>query len=118
MMRGAIALEFFSASAKHSGRDRPRAFMVGLILGEGDGRFLAQLLEYNRHATIAVVETSTQMIRLARQRVPRAGVRAVAPADGVAMGRLQGGAAALHPARPHHGTLRGAAAGLRRNTLQ
>jgi ubiquinone/menaquinone biosynthesis C-methylase UbiE len=41
-----------------------------LILGEGDGRFLARLLEYNRHACIVVVETSTRMIQLARERLP------------------------------------------------
>lgn len=40
-----------------------------LILGEGDGRFLAQLLTCNRHARIAVVESSARMIELAQQRV-------------------------------------------------
>jgi SAM-dependent methyltransferase len=43
-----------------------------LILGEGDGRFLARLLECNRHAAIAVVESSARMIYLASQRVPAA----------------------------------------------
>jgi ubiquinone/menaquinone biosynthesis C-methylase UbiE len=42
-----------------------------LILGEGDGRFLARLLGCNRHAHVAVVETSGRMIQLARQRVPK-----------------------------------------------
>jgi ubiquinone/menaquinone biosynthesis C-methylase UbiE len=41
-----------------------------LILGEGDGRFLARLLSCNRHARIAVVESSARMIELALQRVP------------------------------------------------
>jgi SAM-dependent methyltransferase len=41
-----------------------------LILGEGDGRFLARLLGSNRRASVAVVETSARMIDLARQRVP------------------------------------------------
>jgi ubiquinone/menaquinone biosynthesis C-methylase UbiE len=41
-----------------------------LILGEGDGRFLAQLLLRNRHANVAVIESSGRMIQLARQRVP------------------------------------------------
>lgn len=41
-----------------------------LILGEGDGRFLARLLGCNRHAHVAVVESSGRMIQLARQGVP------------------------------------------------
>jgi ubiquinone/menaquinone biosynthesis C-methylase UbiE len=41
-----------------------------LILGEGDGRFLARLLKCNPHARVAVVEASARMIQLARQRVP------------------------------------------------
>lgn len=41
-----------------------------LILGEGDGRFLARLLESNRHASIVVVEMSERMIELAGQRLP------------------------------------------------
>ncbi|MGA2877837.1 MAG: class I SAM-dependent methyltransferase [Bryobacteraceae bacterium] len=41
-----------------------------VILGEGDGRFLARLLECNRHASVAVVESSGRMIQLARRRVP------------------------------------------------
>ncbi|HTW66759.1 MAG TPA: class I SAM-dependent methyltransferase [Bryobacteraceae bacterium] len=43
-----------------------------LILGEGDGRFLARLLECNRHASIAVIESSARMIELASKRVPAA----------------------------------------------
>jgi ubiquinone/menaquinone biosynthesis C-methylase UbiE len=43
-----------------------------LILGEGDGRFLAQFLRCNRHASVEVVESSGRMIQLARQRVPLA----------------------------------------------
>jgi ubiquinone/menaquinone biosynthesis C-methylase UbiE len=43
-----------------------------LILGEGDGRFLARLLRCNRQASITVIESSGQMIHLARQRVPAA----------------------------------------------
>ena len=41
-----------------------------LILGEGDGRFLARLLKCNPQANVKVIETSAQMIRLAQQRVP------------------------------------------------
>jgi ubiquinone/menaquinone biosynthesis C-methylase UbiE len=41
-----------------------------LILGEGDGRFLARLLECNRQASVAVIESSARMIELARKRVP------------------------------------------------
>jgi ubiquinone/menaquinone biosynthesis C-methylase UbiE len=40
-----------------------------LILGEGDGRFLARLLEWNQQATITVMETSARMIDLARRRL-------------------------------------------------
>jgi|HubBroStandDraft_6_1064221.scaffolds.fasta_scaffold153667_3 ubiquinone/menaquinone biosynthesis C-methylase UbiE len=40
-----------------------------LILGEGDGRFLARLLEYNRQASVTVMETSARMIDLARRRL-------------------------------------------------
>ena len=43
-----------------------------LILGEGDGRFLARFLRCNRHARVEVVESSGRMIQLARQRVPLA----------------------------------------------
>lgn len=42
-----------------------------LILGEGDGRFLARLLESNGGARVAVVESSGRMIELARGRVPQ-----------------------------------------------
>jgi ubiquinone/menaquinone biosynthesis C-methylase UbiE len=41
-----------------------------LILGEGDGRFLARLLEYNRHTNVTVIDSSARMIELARDRVP------------------------------------------------
>jgi ubiquinone/menaquinone biosynthesis C-methylase UbiE len=40
-----------------------------LILGEGDGRFLARLIESNCQAAITVVESSGQMIELARGRL-------------------------------------------------
>ncbi len=40
-----------------------------LILGEGDGRFLARLLSCNLHARVSVVESSARMIQLARQRL-------------------------------------------------
>jgi ubiquinone/menaquinone biosynthesis C-methylase UbiE len=40
-----------------------------LILGEGDGRFLAGLLKSNHRASIAVVESSARMIELARPRL-------------------------------------------------
>jgi ubiquinone/menaquinone biosynthesis C-methylase UbiE len=41
-----------------------------LILGEGDGRFLARLLKCNRRTRVAVIESSARMIELARRRVP------------------------------------------------
>jgi SAM-dependent methyltransferase len=40
-----------------------------LILGEGDGRFLAALLACNPHARVTVVEVSARMIHLANQRL-------------------------------------------------
>jgi SAM-dependent methyltransferase len=40
-----------------------------LILGEGDGRFLARLLLSNRNSCVAVIESSGRMIQLARSRV-------------------------------------------------
>jgi ubiquinone/menaquinone biosynthesis C-methylase UbiE len=39
-----------------------------LILGEGDGRFLAALLAINKHATIDIYDNSRAMLTLARQR--------------------------------------------------
>jgi SAM-dependent methyltransferase len=45
-------------------RDRRRA----LVLGDGDGRFLAQLLAHNPHLGADAVDTSTTMLRLLRQR--------------------------------------------------
>jgi SAM-dependent methyltransferase len=41
-----------------------------LILGEGDGRFLARFLRCNTHARVAVIDASRRMIQLARQRTP------------------------------------------------
>lgn len=43
-----------------------------LILGEGDGRFLARLLDFNRHANVVVLEMSERMIDVARGRLPAA----------------------------------------------
>jgi ubiquinone/menaquinone biosynthesis C-methylase UbiE len=43
-----------------------------LILGEGDGRFLAKLVDLNRYASVEVLEKSERMIQLARARVPEA----------------------------------------------
>ena len=40
-----------------------------LILGEGDGRFLARLLAHNPEARVDVVEASARMLALARARV-------------------------------------------------
>ena len=40
-----------------------------IIVGEGDGRFLARLLKCNPEANIAVVDCSARMIELARRRV-------------------------------------------------
>jgi SAM-dependent methyltransferase len=45
-------------------RDRRRA----LVLGDGDGRFLAQLLALNRHLRADAVDTSITMLQLLRQR--------------------------------------------------
>ena len=41
-----------------------------LILGEGDGRFLARLLRGNARATVDVIDASARMLELARGRVP------------------------------------------------
>ena len=41
-----------------------------LILGEGDGRFLARLVECNSNAQIVVVDSSARMLDLARRRLP------------------------------------------------
>lgn len=41
----------------------------GLILGEGDGRFLEAFLERNSTAKVTVVDSSRRMIELARERV-------------------------------------------------
>lgn len=43
-----------------------------LILGEGDGRFLARLLGLNHRASVVVIDTSARMIDLAQRRVPAA----------------------------------------------
>lgn len=40
-----------------------------LVLGEGDGRFLAAFLAANRGATVDVVDASAGMVELARRRV-------------------------------------------------
>ncbi len=40
-----------------------------LILGEGDGRFVARLLRENRGARVEVVEASGEMVRVAKARV-------------------------------------------------
>lgn len=41
-----------------------------LIAGEGDGRFAARLAAQNPQVQVDVLEASTEMIRLARQRLP------------------------------------------------
>ncbi len=41
-----------------------------LIAGEGDGRFVARLVEQNPDVRVDVLESSEEMIRLARQRLP------------------------------------------------
>lgn len=41
-----------------------------LILGEGDGRFLARLVECHPHAEIVIVDSSARMLDLARRRLP------------------------------------------------
>jgi ubiquinone/menaquinone biosynthesis C-methylase UbiE len=48
-----------------------------LILGEGDGRFLADLLNRNSRAKVDVFETSERMIALARRRLSPADLRRV-----------------------------------------
>lgn len=42
-----------------------------LILGEGDGRFLADFLKANSAATVDVIDASAGMVALARQRLDR-----------------------------------------------
>lgn len=39
-----------------------------LVLGDGDGRFLAQLIERNRRASVDYVDSSREMLELARMR--------------------------------------------------
>ncbi len=48
-----------------------------LILGEGDGRFLARLAAINDTARVDVVEASAAMIELARGRLPQPAARRV-----------------------------------------
>lgn len=43
-----------------------------LVLGDGDGRFLAQLLTHNRYIQVDAVDTSATMLRLLRQRAEAA----------------------------------------------
>jgi ubiquinone/menaquinone biosynthesis C-methylase UbiE len=45
-----------------------------LILGEGDGRFVARLAAHYPDITIDVFDTSREMLRLARQRIHTAGI--------------------------------------------
>jgi len=40
-----------------------------LILGDGDGRFTAEFLKRNTTATLTLVDSSSHMLRLARQRI-------------------------------------------------
>lgn len=49
-----------------------------LILGEGDGRFLARFLQSNPTATIDVVEQSPMMVAIARSRLSTAALHRVA----------------------------------------
>jgi SAM-dependent methyltransferase len=50
-----------------------------LVLGDGDGRFLAQLLKHNPHLKVDAVDTSAAMLQLLRQRceaaIPNANTR-------------------------------------------
>jgi ubiquinone/menaquinone biosynthesis C-methylase UbiE len=48
-----------------------------LILGEGDGRFLSDLLNRNSRASVDVIESSERMIVLARRRLSPADQRRV-----------------------------------------
>jgi ubiquinone/menaquinone biosynthesis C-methylase UbiE len=43
-----------------------------LVLGEGDGRFVARLLQVNQGARVEVVESSGEMLRVAREHVGEA----------------------------------------------
>ncbi len=47
-----------------------------LILGDGDGRFIAEFLKTSRACVVDFVELSTEMIRLARERVHAVPTRA------------------------------------------
>jgi SAM-dependent methyltransferase len=63
-----------------------------LILGEGDGRFLARLLETNPRANVTLIETSARMIELALRRVaPRDRARVQFLQVDAAVGPLPGG---------------------------
>jgi ubiquinone/menaquinone biosynthesis C-methylase UbiE len=47
-----------------------------LVLGDGDGRFLARLLQDNPNLTVDVVDSSRSMLRLLNERVRRCGTQA------------------------------------------
>jgi len=49
--------------------DQARTARSALIVGEGNGRFLRELLKVNREAVVVCVDESTTMLNLARQRV-------------------------------------------------
>ncbi len=61
-------------------RNAQRAHLTGsrhaLVLGDGDGRFLARLLDDNPTLTADVVDSSRSMLRLLEERVRRSGTRA------------------------------------------
>jgi ubiquinone/menaquinone biosynthesis C-methylase UbiE len=52
-----------------------------LVCGDGDGRFLAELLRANREVRVDYVDLSAGMARLARQRVEAIGPEAIARAN-------------------------------------
>jgi SAM-dependent methyltransferase len=47
---------------------------MALVCGDGDGRFLAELLRANRRVTVDYVDASARMTELARGRIARLGV--------------------------------------------
>lgn len=48
--------------------DETRSATAALLLGEGNGRFLAEFLDLNKNASVVCLDASSRMLRLARQR--------------------------------------------------
>ena len=49
--------------------EQTRNSNAALLIGEGNGRFLAEFLKVNKTATVVCIDSSSRMLQLARQRV-------------------------------------------------